>query len=178
MKKVFIFLTLMGLAFSFAPKAAAQDNPFGAGNILVGAYTGLPTQFSGLRIPPIGITVEYGISDFGHGEYGTIGAGVAYEARMNRQTLLDYDKKYNLWSMQLSPYACYHYFFNESLEVHAKAGFGWNNYEVAGLTHRVNTVALYEFAGASYFISPALALTAEIGISGVAFLHLGANFVF
>lgn len=175
MKKAILLLSLVA-AFAFAPQASAQDNPFSAGNIMASVYTGLPTQFTGMRVPPLGLTVEYGIADFGSGEYGTIGAGLAYEARMNRWIYVD--EKYNIWSMQLSPYACYHYFFNASMEVHAKAGFGWNNYEVPGVTKRVNTVAMYEFIGASYFFSPAIAATAEFGWSGVAFMHLGVSFVF
>lgn len=172
MKKVFIFLTIMGLAFSFAPKAAAQDNPFAAGNIMIGAYTGLPTQFSNLRIPPIGITGEYGIIDFGGGEWGTLAAGGAFDLCLHR----DYDSHHHNWRYQASAFAAYHYFFNESLEVHAKSGLGWFHFNVAD--YRYNTIGFYDFIGASYFVSPALALTTEVGWSGVAFMHLGANIVF
>ena len=175
MKKAILLLSLVA-AFAFAPKASAQDNPLSAGNILATAYTGLPIQFHGIRVPPIGLTVEYSIADFGRGEYGTIGAGVAYEARMNHVDVLDYGK-YNIWAMQLSPYACYHYFFNASMEVHAKAGFGWNNYEMPGATKRVNTVAMYEYVGASYFFTPAIAATVDFGWSAIALMHLGVSFV-
>ena len=184
MKKSILLLSLLA-AFAIAPKASAQDNPFAARHIMVSAYTGLPTQFTGMRIPPLGLTLEYGIADFGQGDYGTIGAGVAYEARMNRR--LYEDDHYNIWAMQLAPYACYHYFFNENMEVHAKVGFGWNNYETPGVTKRVNTVAMYDFVGASYFFSPSIAATAEVGWSGgigfrpesgVAIMHLGVSFVF
>lgn len=183
MNKAFILLSLVA-AFAFAPKASAQDTPFSAGNILASVYTGLPTQFHGIRIPPVGLTVEYGLADFDRGDYGTLGVGVAYEARMNRRSYEG--EKYNIWAMQLAPYACYHYFFNENMEVHAKAGFGWNNYETPGVTKRVNTVAMYEFIGASYFFTPGIAATAEFGWSGgvgfraesgVAIMHLGVSFV-
>ena len=187
MKKAILFLSLVA-AFAFAPKASAQDNPFSAGNIMATAYTGLPTQFKGVRVPPVGLTVEYGIADFGRGEYGTIGAGLAYEARMNRRLYEVDGNNYNIWVMQLAPYACYHYFFNASMEVHAKAGFGWNNYETLEIEkRRVHTLATYDFIGATFFFTPALAATAEIGWSGgfgfraesgVAFMHLGVSYVF
>ena len=176
MKRIIILLCLV-VTFVFAPKASAEINPFSAGSIIASVYSGLPTQFKGMRIPPIGITVEYGISDFGHGEYGTIGAGVAYEACKNRWSYEG--ENYNILSMQLSPHACYRYFFNESMEVHAKAGFGWNNYESPEVKdRRLNRVAMYEFVGASYFFTQSIAATAELGWSGVALMHLGVTFAF
>lgn len=185
MKKSILLLSLVA-AFAFMPKASAQDYPFSAGRLMASVYTGLPTQFNGMRIPPLGLTAEFGIADFGSGDYGTLGAGLAYEARMNRR--LYEDVKYNIWAMQLAPYVCYHYFFNASMEVHGKVGFGWNNYETLEIEkRRVHTLAIYDFVGASFFFTPSIAATAEIGWSGglgfrpesgVALMHLGLSFVF
>lgn len=174
MKKIVILLAVVAAMFTLAPKAAAQDNPFGAGNIKGDVYLGLPHTFSHLVLPPIGVAAEYGIIDFGGGDYGTLAAGGAFDFGLNHY--YDYgDSKSLNTQFQVSGFAAYHYFINPSFEVHAKAGLGLYHYGWSGYSW--NGLGYYEFAGVSYYISPSFAITAEAGYSALTYLHLGVSFV-
>jgi hypothetical protein len=166
MKKLFILLAVVVASFTLcAPQASAQDNPFSAGKIMASAYVGMPYTFYSLRVPPVGVTGEYGIVDFGGGDYGTLGAGGAFDMELRHGDGL-------YMPFEVSGYAAYHYFINPSFEVHAKAGLGFYHWAAGygGLSY-------YEFAGISYFLSPSFALTAEAGYSALSYLHLGISIV-
>lgn len=173
MKKLVILFALVATLFAIsAPKAVAQDNPFSAGKIMAGAYVGMPYTFSGLTVPPIGVTGEYGIVDFGGGDYGTLGAGAAFDFELDHYSYSGKNKIY--MPFEVSGFAAYHYFFNPSFEVHAKAGLGFYSW---GSEIHYHGLSYYEFAGVSYFFSPSIAVTAEVGYSALSYIHIGINFV-
>ncbi|MBR0254704.1 MAG: hypothetical protein IJQ69_02155 [Bacteroidales bacterium] len=158
MKKTILVVALLALC-AVASKTYAQDNPYSSGNFLIQATVGLPYVWSDLLVPPVGLSGEYGIVDFGRA--GTLGAGGLFE----------YANYHSHW-IQASAFAGYHFFINEAFEVHAKAGLGYRRY------YDLSGVGALFLAGASYFFTPHFAVTAEAGYTHLSYLRLGVTFLF
>ncbi len=176
-----VFLAVLALVGS-ASLANAQEI-FSKGTSAVNVGVGIGSYLSDLSIPPLSVSLDYGVADnLINGNNGSISLGgyIGYTASSSTY----FGSKFNASYTILGARGAFHYQFIPKLDTYAGLMLGYNiaSSSWSGVEYNTHAsassgVALGGYFGARYFFTENIGAFAELGYS-IAYLNLGATFKF
>ena len=177
-----VFLAVLAIVGSIS--IANAQEVFHKGTTAINAGIGLGSYYNSLSIPPLSISLDYGVADnLINGNNGSISVGgfVGYAASSFSGWTAD---KVTVSYAALGARGAFHYQFAPKLDTYAGLMLGYNiaSSSWSGVEYNTHAsassgVALGGYFGARYFFTENIGAFAELGYS-IAYLNLGATFKF
>lgn len=174
-----VFLAVLALVGS-ASLANAQEI-FSKGTSAINAGVGIGSYLSNLSIPPLSVSLDYGIVDnLFNGNNGSISIGgyVGYTA----SSATFYNSKFNASYAILGARGAFHYQVAPKLDTYGGLMLGyriasssWSGAEYNSLASASSEIALGGYLGARYFFTENIGAFGELGYS-ISYLNLGVTF--
>ena len=172
-----VFLAVLALVGS-ASIANAQEI-FSKGTSAINAGVGIGSYYSGLSIPPLSVSLDYGVTDnMINGNNGSISVGgfVGYAASSYSGWIAD---KVNVSYAILGARGAFHYQFAPKLDTYAGLMVSYDivssNYDAFANYIKTSHVDWSIFLGGRYFFTEKIGAFAELGY-GFYNLNLGVTF--
>lgn len=181
MKRFYSFIAVISLCTCMIGTAAAQNNGvFSQGTVNINVGLGLPTYFHDIAVPPLSLSVDVGVYDFGR-NIGTIGVGGYFGFCHHNDHHHTYYYYGNFSDFLVGPRVSYHFsgIPNVSnLDLYANILLG-ANFRIAEYNDYNYTYFGYDFkVGAKYWFNNYVGVWGEIGYSALSFLEAGVSFKF
>ena len=174
-KKVF----LAALALIGSVSLANAQEVFHKGTTAINAGIGLGSYYSGITIPPLSVSLDYGVTDnMINGNNGSISVGgfVGYAASSYSGWIAD---KVNVSYAILGARGAFHYQFAPKLDTYAGLMVSYDivssNYDAFANYIKTSHVDWSIFLGGRYFFTEKIGAFAELGY-GFYNLNLGVTF--
>ena len=172
-----VFLAVLAIVGSFS--IANAQEVFHKGTTAINAGVGLGSYYSGLSIPPLSVSLDYGVADnLINGNNGSISVGgfVGYAASSYSGWIAD---KVNVSYAILGARGAFHYQFAPKLDTYAGLMVSYDivssNYDAFGNYIKTSHVDWSIFLGGRYFFTEKIGGFAELGY-GFYNLNLGVTF--
>jgi len=137
-------------------RASGQDY-FTKGSNLFTATIGYGFGYGTLLCPPVSLSYERGVADFGRG--GSLGVGGEFGIAQNY-----------CWNLCYNAYADYHYQLG-TIELHARAGLGDQCSTKDGITG--HSFCYIGYVGAAYFFTNSFGVMLEAGYGSISAIRGG-----
>jgi len=174
-KKVF----LAALALIGSVSLANAQEVFHKGTTAINAGVGLGSYYSGLALPPLSVSLDYGVTgNMINGNNGSISVGgfVGYAASSYSGWIAD---KVNVSYAILGARGAFHYQFAPKLDTYAGLMVSYDivssNYDAFAIYIKGSRVDWSIFLGCRYFFTEKIGAFAELGY-GFYNLNLGVTF--
>ena len=174
-KKVF----LAALALIGSVSLANAQEVFHKGTTAINAGVGLGSYYSGLALPPLSVSLDYGVTgNMINGNNGSISVGgfAGYAASSFSGWIAD---KVTVSYAVLGGRGAFHYQFAPKLDTYAGLMLGYNyvnwktGYDASFYSY--DSFGYNVFIGARYFFTDKIGAFAELGY-GISYTTLGATF--
>lgn len=176
-KKVF----LAALALVGSVSLANAQEIFHKGSTAVNAGVGIGSIYSNLTIPPLSVSLDYGVVDnLINDNNGSISVGgyVGYTASSANYGVSKYRTSYAI----LGARGAFHYQFAPKLDTYAGlmlsynlASSSWSGEAVPAVKAANSDLGITAYLGARYFFTESVGAFAELGY-GISNLNLGVTF--
>ena len=172
-----VFLAVLAIVGSIS--IANAQEVFHKGTTAINAGVGLGSYYSGLAIPPLSVSLDYGVTDnMINGNNGSISVGgfVGYAASSYSGWIAD---KVNVSYAILGARGAFHYQFAPKLDTYAGLMVSYDivssNYDAFANYIKTSHVDWSIFLGGRYFFTEKIGAFAELGY-GFYNLNLGVTF--
>ena len=175
-KKVF----LAALALIGSVSLANAQEVFHKGTTAINAGIGLGSYYSGITIPPLSVSLDYGVADnLINGNNGSISVGGFVGYAGGSQTYGTYKSSFSY--IALGGRGAFHYQFAPKLDTYAGLMVSYDivsassNSDYAGVSVATSGINWTLFLGGRYFFTEKIGAFAELGY-GFYNLNLGVTF--
>ena len=173
-KKVF----LAALALIGSVSLANAQEVFHKGTTAINAGIGLGSYYSGITIPPLSVSLDYGVADnLINRNNGSISVGGFAGYTASSQTYGTYKTTFSY--ITLGGRGAFHYQFAPKLDTYAGLMLGYNyvNWKTGynASFYSYDSFGYNVFIGARYFFTDKIGAFAELGY-GISYTTLGATF--
>ena len=175
-KKVF----LAALALIGSVSLANAQEVFHKGTTAINAGIGLGSYYSGITIPPLSVSLDYGVADnLINGNNGSISVGGFAGYTATSHTYGAYKSTFSY--IALGGRGAFHYQFAPKLDTYAGMMISYDiasssdNVNIAGVSNTLSGIHWSLFLGGRYYFTEKIGAFAELGY-GFYNLNLGVTF--
>ena len=175
-----VFLAVLAIVGSIS--IANAQEVFHKGTTAINAGIGLGSYYSGITIPPLSVSLDYGVADnLINGNNGSISVGgfAGYAASSFSGWTAD---KVTVSYAVLGGRGAFHYQFAPKLDTYAGlmlsynlASSSWSGEAIPGVKAASSDIGITAYLGARYFFTESVGAFAELGY-GISNLNLGVTF--